>query len=122
MLTQCLDRLEETIEAETAALLARDLIAMDEFNRRKSQSLLEITRIMRTVKDGAIDPAAVKRVEGLREKLAVNHSILERYMRAVQEISSIVSGAIQNANSDGTYSASLAGRKFSAPMSKGVGL
>jgi hypothetical protein len=121
MLNQCLDRLEETIDAETAALVARDLSSMDDFNRRKSQSLLEITRIIRTVKDGSIDGAAVERFEMLREKLAVNHTVLDRYMRAVQEISNIVTGAIQTASSDGTYSANLVGPKGPALMVKSIG-
>ena len=119
MLTKTLDRLEETIDAETAALLARDLSAMDEFNRRKSQSLLEITRMIRTVK---IEPAQVERFEGLRAKLEVNQNILERYMRAVQEISNIVSTAIESANSDGTYSANMAGPRLPATASPSVGL
>src|SRR3954451_4190149 len=108
MLSKSLDRLEETIDAETAALLARDLSWMDDFNRRKSQSLLEITRIIRTVKEGSIDEASVRRFEGLRAKLENNQNILSQYMRAVQEISTLVSNAIQTAESDGTYSANPA--------------
>jgi hypothetical protein len=119
MLTKTLDRLEETIDAETAALLARDLSAMDEFNRRKSQSLLEITRMIRTVK---IEAAQVERFEGLRAKLEVNQNILDRYMRAVQEISTIVSEAIQGANSDGTYSANMAGRRLATAATSSAGL
>ncbi|WP_046868869.1 hypothetical protein [Microvirga massiliensis] len=119
MLTKTLDRLEETIDAETAALLARDLSAMDEFNRRKSQSLLEITRMIRTV---TIEAVQVARFEGLRAKLEVNQNILDRYMRAVQEISTIVSTAIEGANSDGTYSANMAGRRLATVASPSAGL
>jgi len=122
MLSNSLDRLEETIDAETAALLARDLSAMDEFNRRKSQSLLEITRIIRTVKDGSIDETAVKRFEGLRAKLEENQKILSQYMRAVQEISMVVSNAIQTVESDGTYSANSALPSFSVPARSGAAL
>lgn len=121
MVSKCLDRLEETIDAETAALLARDLSSMDDFNRRKSQSLLEITRIIRTMTGGSIDAAAMKRLEELRVKLMENHRILDRYMHAVQEISNIVSGAIQSANSDGTYSARGPRLNQTAPGSPSAG-
>ena len=47
MLMKSLDRLEETLDLETAALMARDLSNLDEFNRRKSQCLLEISRMVR---------------------------------------------------------------------------
>jgi len=122
MLNNSLDRLEETIDAETAALLARDLSSMDEFNRRKSQSLLEITRIIRTVKDGSIDESAVKRFEGLRAKLEVNQKILSQYMRAVQEISMVVSNAIQSVESDGTYSANSGLPSLPVPARSGAAL
>jgi len=108
MLMKSLDRLEETLDLETAALLSRDLNNLDEFNRRKSQSLLEISRMVRSVESAAIDAIAVKRLERLKAKLEENQDILARHMRAVQEISAVISGAIQAAESDSTYSADVA--------------
>ena len=108
MLTKSLDRLEETLDLETAALLSRDLKNLDEFNRRKSQSLLEISRMVRAAETIALDGIAAKRFEKLKVKLERNQEILERHMRAVQEISTIISGAIQAAESDSTYSAHVA--------------
>lgn len=107
MLMKSLDRLEETLNLETSALMARDLSNLEEFNRRKSQSLLEISRLVRTVESAALDVKATKRLQELKEKLERNQDILQRHMRAVQEIASIVSSAIQNAESDGTYSANM---------------
>ncbi len=106
MLMKSLDRLEETLDLETSALLARDLSNLDEFNRRKSQSLLEISRLVRTVESAALDERATRRLEELKTKLERNQEILQRHMRAVQEVANIVSCAIQSAESDGTYSAS----------------
>lgn len=105
MLVKSLDRLEETLDLETSALLARDLSNLEEFNRRKSQSLLEISRLVRTVESAALDETATKRLQVLKGKLEKNQEILERHMRAVQELANIVSNAIQSADSDGTYSA-----------------
>lgn len=107
MLTKSLDRLAETIEQENAALLARDLTALSEFNRRKSQSLLEITRLIRSTNEESLAGELTQRFAELREKLEINQDILARYMRAAQEVSEIISGAIHSANSDGTYSAPL---------------
>ncbi|MEZ0169671.1 flagellar protein FlgN [Microvirga sp. TS319] len=107
MLTKSLDRLEETLDLETTALLSRDLNNLDEFNRRKSQSLLEISRMARSVEATSMDDLSVKRLERLKMKLEKNQEILERHMRAMQEISAVISGAIQAAESDSTYSADV---------------
>jgi len=104
MLDKSIERLEETIEAETAALLSHKLDGQQDFNRRKSQSLLELTRLMRTLQGAPANPATVERLERLRSSLELNHSILEMHLKAIQEVADIVSGAIQNAESDGTYS------------------
>ena len=112
MLMNSLDRLEETLDLETSALLARDLTQLDEFNRRKSQSLLEISRIVRTTESAALDRKATKRLQDLQAKIESNQDILQRHMRAVQEVASIISNAIQVADSDTTYSASMSRMGF----------
>lgn len=114
MLMKSLDRLEETLDLETAALLSRDLNNLEDFNRRKSQSLLEISRMARAVETGSMDAASVKRLERLKVKLERNQEILERHMHAVQEISAVISGAIQAAESDSTYSADVTRGRFGA--------
>lgn len=114
MLMKSLDRLEETLDLETAALLSRDLKNLDEFNRRKSQSLLEISRMVRAAETLAFEGIAAKRFERLKAKLERNQEILQRHMRAVQEISSIISGAIQAAESDSTYSAHMVRGSYGA--------
>ncbi len=107
MLMKSLDRLEETLELETAALLAHDLSNLEEFNRRKSHSLLEISRLVRTAEGAALDVRATKRLQQLKSKIEQNQDILQRHMRAVQEVASIITNAIQHAESDSTYSANL---------------
>lgn len=108
MLMKSLDRLEETLDMETTALLARDLSNLDEFNRRKSQCLLEISRIVRTAEIGALDPDATMRLQNMQGKIERNQDILRRHMHAVQEVASIISNAIHKADSDSTYSAHVA--------------
>ena len=109
-----LDRLEEALDMETAALMARDLSNLEEFNRRKSQCLLEISRIVRTADIRNLDIKATKRLQDLQVKIEANQDILKRHMHAVQEVASIISSAIQHAESDSTYSA------YSARMGHGA--
>jgi hypothetical protein len=99
---------------ETAALMARDLSNLEEFNRRKSQCLLEISRIVRTSEIHALDQRATKRLQDLRVKIEANQDVLRRHMQAVQEVASIISNAIQNAESDSTYSVHMNKASFSA--------
>jgi hypothetical protein len=105
VLTKSIERLEETIEAETAALLANVPLDHQEFNRRKNQSLLELTRMIRTLPKDTVQPELLDRLQSLKIKLDQNHAVLEMNLRAVQEVADIISGAIQSAESDGTYSA-----------------
>jgi galactokinase len=114
MLMKSLDRLEETLDMETAALMARDLSNLEEFNRRKSQCLLEISRIVRTAEIHALDQKATKRLQDLQVKIEANQNILRRHMHAVQEVAGIISNAIQNAESDSTYSAHMNKASFGA--------
>ncbi len=107
MLIKSLDRLEETLDMETSALMARDLSNLDEFNRRKSQCLLEISRIVRTAEVSTLDSDAARHLQNLRGKIERNQDILRRHMHAVQEVASIISSAIQKAESDSTYSAHI---------------
>lgn len=114
MLMKSLDRLEEALDMETAALMARDLSNLEEFNRRKSQCLLEISRIVRTSEIHALDQRATKRLQDLQVKIEANQDVLRRHMQAVQEVASIISSAIQHAESDSTYSVHMNKAGFGA--------
>jgi flagellar biosynthesis/type III secretory pathway chaperone len=105
MIINSIERLEETIDAETAALLSHSFGDQQEFNRRKSQSLLELSRLARGLRKDAVTPELARRLQRLRDKLEINNSVLEMNLRAVQEVADIVSKAIQSSESDGTYSA-----------------
>ena len=107
ILMKSLDRLEEALDMETAALMARDLSNLDEFNRRKSQCLLEISRIVRTAEVHTLDHKGTNRLHQIKVKIEANQEILRRHMQAVQEVASIISNAIQHAESDSTYSAHM---------------
>lgn len=102
-----IERLEEAVEQETAALQNRTGLDLREFNDRKSQGLLELTRAMRHIEGGAPEPALVHRLAGLRTKLEINSAALKMHLDAVREVSTVMADAMREAESDGTYSRSI---------------
>lgn len=102
-----LDRLEEALEEETAALAQRRPLDFEEINRRKSRSLLELTRAIRSLPEalaGAREGALPARLASLRGKLLGNQDILRIHLSAAQEIAAILGREMGEAESDGTYS------------------
>lgn len=113
MLEISIQRLEEIVDQETLALRTRKAVNLKEFNDRKSQALLELTRSLRQVQGAGPDPALAARVGSLKVKLAVNQAALKVHLEAVREISTSLADAIRHAESDGTYTqaiSSVAGR------------
>jgi hypothetical protein len=69
---------------------------------------------VRTAEISALDPHGTKRLQNLQGKIERNQDILRRHMHAVQEVASIISNAIQKAESDSTYSAHIAKTGYGA--------
>lgn len=110
-LARVIDRLEETVEQETAALRSRTRFDLKEFNNRKSHGLLELTRAMRPFEREGLGEPMRARLAQLRAKLETNRAVLEMHVEAVRELATIMTDAIREAESDGTYSASVAKRE-----------
>ena len=102
-LVSALDRLEELVEHETEALRCRATFDLADINRRKSRSLLEISRAARglDVRQGDV---LKERLDRLRAKLADNQEVLSQHLSAAQEVGAILDQALRDAESDGTYS------------------
>jgi hypothetical protein len=105
---RAIERLEEVVEQETAALKARATIDLTDFNNRKSQGLLDLNRALRGL-DARGSKMAMARLAGLRAKLAINQAVLRMHLEAVREVTSVLADAIRDAESDGTYSPSIRG-------------
>jgi uncharacterized protein YjcR len=103
-LSGVIQRLEEIVEQETAALQARKVIDLKDFNDRKNQALLELSRAIRQLNGGADNQALLAQLGGLRSKLDKNRAVLKMHLEAVREISTTLSDVIRSADSDGTYS------------------
>jgi hypothetical protein len=99
---EALARLEETIDIENGGLGGGAGADFTDLNRRKSQSLLELTRLSRILPPGG-PPALRENVARLRDKLIHNHRTLSLHLAAVKDIAELMVGALSAAESDGTY-------------------
>jgi hypothetical protein len=97
-----LGRLEETVAVEIAALGASSAADFADINRRKSQSLLEITRLARAVPAGSEGELA-PRLKTLSVALAADHRLLGLHLAASRQLSDLMIGVLHEAESDGTY-------------------
>lgn len=107
MLEISLQRLEEVVDQETAALKSGQPVDLKAYNDRKSQALLELSRWLRNIPNLGANPELAARVGGLKEKLALNQAALKLHLEAVQEISASLTDAIQQSESDGTYTQAI---------------
>jgi hypothetical protein len=98
-----LERLEQVIDTETAALQEYNSVDLSEFNHKKRHGVLELSRAMRVLDEETLEFAQGP-LQRLRDKVEKNLSILEIHMRAVHAVSEIIARAIQERESDGTYS------------------
>lgn len=106
-LVRTIERLEETLEQETAGLRSRTPIDLKDLNNRKTHGLLELTRVMRHLNRGSLTPSVATRLSALRNSIEINSRVVKMHLEAVREVSAIVADAIRDAESDGTYSVSI---------------
>ena len=104
MVLPVVDRLRQTIEAENRDLAQRARVDYLAFSQRKSQGLMELSRL-RPALDGLRQNARAKAaIADLSTKLDANYRLLGLQLRAAKTISSLVARAIRDGQSDGTYS------------------
>lgn len=102
------ERLEDVLEQETQMLDRNRPILLHDFNHRKSHGLLELSRAMvacRALDRVTFDIETSTPLARLRVKLESNLASLQTHLTAVGEIAAVISRAIQDHKSDGTYTA-----------------
>jgi hypothetical protein len=100
-------RIEGYLDEETAALQKSLDFDFKASNDRKSQGLVDLNQALRRLAKSDLNADLKTRLEAFRKKLAVNLRVIRLHLDAVKEISSILSDAIQNAESDGTYTRNI---------------
>ncbi|HML27981.1 MAG TPA: hypothetical protein PKE16_03920 [Hyphomicrobium sp.] len=98
-----LRRIEGYLEEETLALDKAPSFDLKASNDRKSQGLVDLNQAMRRLKSDDINEDLQLRLQAFRSKLDVNLRKIRLHLDAVKEITAMLSEAIQNAESDGTY-------------------
>lgn len=106
-LANTIARVERIVDLETEMLRQFQPIDLGTFNHQKSHGLLELTRAMRALGQARFDPRILQDLARLRDKLEKNLAALDIHLKAVRQISALIARAIEDDNSDGTYSASI---------------
>jgi hypothetical protein len=110
-LAAIISRIEQTIDEETSGLKTDMNFDLKTSNARKSRYLYELSRAVKG--SGTTHLVAEQReaILRLRDKLARNEAAIRNHLAAVSEVASLIQGAIQRAETDGTYSAGEFGRR-----------
>jgi hypothetical protein len=97
-------RLEKALDQENEALSAFDPRNLSEYSRIKTQSLLELERSAVVLSREHIPPDLQQLLTTLRQKLELNRWLLLLHLEAAREVTTVITSAMRNAESDGTYS------------------
>ncbi len=95
MLTPCFDRLEETIDQTTSALLARDLGRIEELDKRKNQNIEVLFAQMNrmTAAGVPLDEAEQSRFNAILGKMEVNLALICEHMSETAQVAEVVAAA-----------------------------
>jgi anaerobic glycerol-3-phosphate dehydrogenase len=94
----------QTLDEENEVILRRGPVDYDAFNRRKSQGLLELNRLTPSLAGMRLGPALAASLAGLQSRLETNRRLLSTQLSAARAVSNIITRAIRDSQSDGTYS------------------
>jgi hypothetical protein len=108
-------RIEGYLDEETTALSKSLKFDFKTSNDRKSQGLVDLNQALRRLQRADVTPDLQLRLKAFREKLAVNLRRIRLHLDAVKEIAAMLSDAIQDAESDGTYTRNNIGPYRNAP-------
>ena len=103
-MVKTIERIVAMIDLETDLLRNYRHVDLAAFNHQKSHALLELTRALRTMPRDSIDREIVAAIARLREKLESNLQALDVHLKAVRQVSALIARAIEDDDSDGTYS------------------
>jgi hypothetical protein len=100
-----IERLRETLAAESAEVARRGRVDYEAYNWRKAQALLELSRFTPVLGLAPSHPRLRTAVAGLNAALEKNARILSVQLKAAKAVADLVARAVRDGQSDGTYSA-----------------
>lgn len=109
-LTAILARIEEAVDAETAAIRTDVHFDLQASNARKSRHLYELNKAARDIAPAALDQSSRDGLVRLRQKLVANEEAIRAHLAAVNEIATMLRTAIERSEADGTYDTNAFGR------------
>lgn len=98
-------RLRETVAAESRDIGAGIRVPYDAYSKRKNQGLLELTRLIPSLKPAAAQGALREALLSLVAELEANRRALGLQLKASAAVADIIARAIRDGQSDGTYDA-----------------
>lgn len=104
-LTAIINRIEDAVETETAAIRTDMNFDLKASNARKSRCLYELNRAIKNITAEELVEEHKEGLLRLRGKLERNEAALLAHLSAVSEVANLMKNAIQHAETDGTYSA-----------------
>ena len=99
-----IERLIATVDAENRDLEQGRRVKYEIYSLNKNQGLLEFSRLLPTLAVAAAGPLRDALAE-LHTKLEINRRALAVQLKACEAVSEIITRAIQDGQSDGTYTA-----------------
>ncbi len=100
-----IERLRETLAAESAEVMRRGRVDHELFSARKAQGLLELSRSTPALNLARNHPALRSALAGLNAALERNARVLGVQLKAAKAVAEIVDKAVRDVQSDGAYSA-----------------
>ena len=101
------ERLTDAVEQETRDLGGPGPIDYRAHSQRKSQGLLELSRLEPNLAGVRTHPRARGALAELLSRIDQNQKILHARLRAARTIAEVLARAIRDGQSDGTYSAQI---------------
>jgi len=101
-----IERLVATVEAENRDLEQGRRVKYETYSQAKNQSLLELNRLIPALAGAPPGGPLRDALADLHAKLDINRRLLAVQLKACEAVSEIITRAIQDGQSDGTYTAS----------------
>jgi hypothetical protein len=110
-LAAIISRIEQTVDEETASIRTDMDFDLKTSNARKSRYLYDLNKAIKAAGNGKLAAEHREAIMRLRDKLVRNQAAILAHLNAVNEVATLIQGAIQRAEADGTYSAGEFGRR-----------